>query len=313
MIVTVTINTTTDLVVFVPSFGMNRTIRATRTLNSMGGKPADASYVLGEIGIPSLALGCIAGPPGERLKTMLHSHGVTTDFITVNGETRVNVVIVAEDGSGQATITTDTLGITTEHIELLHQRYVAALNNGASCVVIGGTLPSSVDPTVYARFIRTARERQIPVIFDADEPNLSAGLKSSPTFVKPNKDELGHHLGTTVESLEQAYQAGRELYARYGSSPIITLGGEGALAVLPDRAYFIPPLKVEVVSANGAGDAVLAGLAASLERQQPVEEGLRLGVAAATAVVLMPGTAECHRGDVERFLPQVQLVPYPFS
>jgi hypothetical protein len=25
----------------------------------------------------------------------------------------------------------------------------------------------------------------------------------------------------------------------------------------------------------------------------------------------MPGTADCHRADVERFLPQVQLIPYP--
>src|SRR5262249_11843487 len=92
-----------------------------------------------------------------------------------------------------------------------------------------------------------------------------------------------------------------------GTAPIMTFGGEGALAVLPGKAYRIPPLKIEVVSAAGAGDAVLAGVAASIERRQPIEEGLRLGIAAAAAVCLMPGTADCRREDVERFLPQVAL------
>jgi fructose-1-phosphate kinase PfkB-like protein len=78
---------------------------------------------------------------------------------------------------------------------------------------------------------------------------------------------------------------------------------------LPDRVYRIPPLKVEVVSAAGAGDAVLAGLAASIERKQPIEEGLRLGFGAATAVTLLPGTADCRKDDVERLSAQIELLP----
>jgi fructose-1-phosphate kinase PfkB-like protein len=83
------------------------------------------------------------------------------------------------------------------------------------------------------------------------------------------------------------------------------------LAVLPDRAYRIPPLKVDVVSAAGAGDAVLAGITASVFRHQPIEEGLRLGFAAATAVLMQPGTADCRRVDVEAFMPQIELIPHP--
>jgi 6-phosphofructokinase 2 len=67
---------------------------------------------------------------------------------------------------------------------------------------------------------------------------------------------------------------------------------------------------VPVVSAAGAGDAVLAGLAASIERGQPIEDGLRLGIAAAAAVCMMPGTGDCRAEDVWRLLPQVELQPY---
>jgi 1-phosphofructokinase family hexose kinase len=308
MIVTVTANTTIDHTVFVASIEMNHTVRAKQSVFSMGGKPTDASFILGEIGIPSLALGLAAGAIGTKIESMLHARGVTTDFIEVGGESRINMVIITDDG-GHATITTSSLEVRPEHIAALRARYQAALDQ-ASCVVLGGTLPKAMQPSFYTEFIGIARARDIPVIFDADEPNLSAGLQARPSYVKPNRDELARLTNLPVDTLDAAYRAGRTILEKHSAGPIITLGAEGALAVLPDRAYFIPPIKVEVVSPAGAGDAVLAGLAASIERKQPIEEGLRLGVAAATAVLLMPGTADCRREDVERFLPQVELIPY---
>jgi hypothetical protein len=37
----------------------------------------------------------------------------------------------------------------------------------------------------------------------------------------------------------------------------------------------------------------------------------RQGFACATAVLLRPGTAECTRADIEHFLPQIELIPFP--
>lgn len=310
MIVTVTANTTLDNTVVVPYFEKNRTIRASHTVHSLGGKPTDASWILGENGIPSLALGFAAGAIGKKIETMLQARGVTTDFIWVGGESRINTVIIGEDGGWSTTITTLSLEVTAQHVETLRQQYIAALK-GATCVVIGGTLPAAMQPSFYTEFIGLARDRGVPVIFDAAEPNLSAGLAARPNYVKPNHDELAAWAGRPVTNVETAYEVGRELQAKHGASPIITLGKQGGLAVLPDRAYFIPPLKVDVVSASGAGDGVLAGLAAAVSRGQPIEEGLRLAFAMATAVCLQLGTADCRRADVERFVPQIELVPYP--
>jgi tagatose 6-phosphate kinase len=288
---------------------MNRTIRATDTVQSMGGKPTDASWILGEMGIPSVALGFAAGATGKKVEAMLQAKGVQTDFDWVDGETRTNVVIVVE-GRGQTTITTTTMQITPEQIETLRRHYLRLLDQ-AAVVVIGGTLPKGMEPSFYTEFIQHACDRSIPVIFDAAEPNLSAGLKARPTFIKPNRDELEGLTGQKIDSLDAAYRAGRQILEQFGVSPVITLGEDGGLAVLPDCAYRIPPLRVKVVSPSGAGDGVLAGLAASIERGQPIEDGLRLGFAAATAVCLLPGTADCRRADVERFLPEIELISYP--
>jgi len=310
MIVTVTPNTTIDQTLFVPTFPKNKTIRATHTIQSMGGKPTDAAWIMGKIGIPSLALGFKAGSLGVLKETMLHAHGVETDFIPVGGSTRLNTVIISADDGAHSTITTSTLEVTDEQIDALKQQFESKLDE-ATCVITGGTLPKAVPPSFYTDIIGMARKRDIPVIFDADEPNLSAGLQSRPSYIKPNRDELSALVGRTIKTLDEAYQAGREIIDRYGTQPIITLGGEGALAVLTDTAYRIPPIDVEVVSPAGAGDGVLAGLATSIYRGQPIEAGLKQGVAFATAVLLQAGTAAYEVADMERFLPQVELIAYP--
>ncbi len=308
MIITVTANTSLDHILFVPSFALNQTIRASQVVQSMGGKPTDAAWILGELGIPSLALGFAAGRVGRQIEALLHERNVRTDFIWVEGESRRNVVIISEDGAGQSTITAASLIVSQAHLDTLRRQYQEALKE-ATCVILGGSLPVGMNATFSTDFIRLARERHIPVIFDAGEPHLTAGLQASPTYVKPNQDELEQITGHAITSLETAYQAGRELQAQYKTSPIVTLGAQGGLAILPDRAYHIPALAVDIVNTAGAGDGVLAGLAASVAQGQPIEEGLRLGFAAAAAVLLTPGTADCRRADVERLYHQIELNP----
>jgi 1-phosphofructokinase family hexose kinase len=310
MIVTVTPNTAIDRTLFVPSFALGQTIRASRIAMGMGGKPTDASYVLGALGIPNLALGFAAGLAGQQMEQMLHAFGVTTDFTPVDGETRVNTLIVDESAGQQSTITVSTLKVRAEHIAQLRERYRRALET-ASCVILGGALPDGAHPSLFAELIADAKNASVPVVFDASPPGLRAGLEAGPDYAKPNRSELTTLVGNPANTAQAIYDSARAIYTQYGTACIVTLGKDGALAVLPDRSYFIPPLQVEVVSSAGAGDAILAGLAAALSRGEPIEQGLRLGFAAAGAVLLTPETALCHASDVDRLLPQVELRPYP--
>lgn len=309
MIVSLTPNTTLDLTVFVPALVTNTTIRASRTYHSMGGKPTDAAWILGRMGLGSLALGLAAGAVGEKVKAMLAEFGVTTDFIEVGGETRINTVIIDEASGEHTTITTASMIVEPPHVEALLARYKAALPS-ASVVVTGGSLPPGMSPGFYVDAIELARAHDVPVIFDAAEPNLSAGLEARPTLIKPNEHELSALVGRKLRTDRELYEAGGEILERYGTQVVITMGKDGALALLKDRSYRIPPIAVEVSSPAGAGDAVLAGLAQALHHNTRLEEGLRLGIAAAAAVCLQPGTAAYDVADLERFLPQVELIPF---
>ena len=310
MIVSLTPNTTLDLTVFIPKFVANTTIRATRTYHSMGGKPTDAAWILGRMGVGSLALGLAAGAVGEKVKSMLEDFGVETDFVAVDGETRINTVIMDEATGEHTTITTASMSVADGHLDTLRGRYIQALKS-ASVVITGGSLPLGMSPEYYAEAIQLAQAQQVPVIFDAAQPNLEAGLTARPTYIKPNRHELTVLVGRELPTIEAVYSAGQAIFNRYGTQPIITLGADGALAILKDRSYRIPAIPVEVSSPAGAGDAVLAGLAHAIHHGKRIEAGLRLGIAAATAVCLQPGTAAYDVADMQGFLPQVELIPYP--
>ena len=310
MILTLTPNTTLDLTVFVARLATNTTIRATRTVHSMGGKPTDASFILGKMGAGSLALGLAAGVIGDKVEAMLRAEGATVDFVPASGETRINTVIIDEHTGEHTTITSASMQVTAAQLAELKARYIRALDQ-ATIVILGGSLPAGVQPEFYAEAIDLARERDLPVIFDAAPPNLNAGLEARPSFIKPNEHELSALCGRKLRTLDELHQAGSEILARTGTQVIITMGKDGALAILEDRSYRIPPIPVELSSPAGAGDAVLAGLARALHHGQPLEEGLRLGIATATAVCLQPGTADYDVADMRRFLPLVELIPYP--
>jgi 1-phosphofructokinase family hexose kinase len=309
MIVTVNPNTCIDRTLVVPEFVLNKTIRASKFALGMGGKAADASWILGEFGIPSLALGFAAGSAGRQMEQMLKDRGAKTDFTWAEGETRIHTIIVMEDGSGQSTFAVPTLVVKPEHIQDLETRFDHALKH-ASCVVIGGTLPPDVPQELYTRLVARAREKGVPVALDASGSALLAGLQGLPTIIKPNRTELEELVGHPLKSMGEIYTAGKLIQSRYGCSLVITLGEMGSLAILPDKTYQIPVLPVEVVSTAGAGDGMLAGLSAALAGGWPLEEGLRLGTAMAGAVCMQLATADCRKTDIENLLPRVQLIPY---
>ncbi len=307
MIVTVTPNTGLDQTLFIPSFVLNRTIRASQSYLGIGSKGADASWILGKWGVPSLALGFAAGPVGHMMVEMLHERAVQTDFTWVDGSTRWNIIIVYEDGSGQSTITSPTLQVASEHLADFQERFERCLP-GATCLVLAGTTPPGVPADFYPNLIRQTRAAGVPVILDSSGPTLHAGLEAGPTLVKPNQPELEELLGEKAGSPQEVYRLACDLHDRYTVNVVATLGSDGAYAVFDDAHYWLPAPQVRPVSTAGAGDAVIAGLAAAIGEQQPLVQGLRLGFALATASLLTPITADFDLEAARRFYDEIEIV-----
>ena len=307
MIITLTPNTGIDHTLRVSSFHLNQTIRAADSAWGMGGKATDVSWILGKLGVPTRALGFAAGPNGLRMDSMLHERGVETDFIWVEGETRLNTVLVVS-GEGQSTITTSSLEVSPKHLSEFAARYEKALES-ATCVVMGGSLPSGVPVHFYRDAIVQAHARAVPVIFDSSGPSLAEGIKGRPDLIKPNQAELYDLLGYTPSSRQEVQQATQELCEQFGVSVIVTLGGEGAIAVVHEDSYFVHPMPVNVVSSAGAGDGVLAGMALAFDRKESLVYGLQHGFALAGAILLTLATADFRIEDYQELLSQIKITP----
>jgi 1-phosphofructokinase len=307
MIITLTPNTGIDHTLQLSSFQLNSTIRAVDSAWGMGGKATDVSWILGRLGIPNRALGFAAGQNGLRMEKMLQERGVETNFVWVEGESRLNTVIVVA-GRGQSTITTSSLQVSPEHLSQFTVCYQKALE-GASCVVMGGSLPNGVPLEFYSEAITQAHIQGVPVIFDSSGPSLLAGMKSRPDLIKPNLAELKDLLGEVPTSQQEAQQAVRKLHEKFGANVILTLGAEGAIAVFEKGSYFIHPLSLRVLSSAGAGDGVLAGMALAYERGKPLEYGLQHGFALAGAVLQTLATADFLMEDYQELLPQIRIEP----
>lgn len=307
MIITLTPNTGIDHTVQVASFQLNSTIRASASAWGMGGKATDVSWILGKLGVPTRALGFAAGANGLRMDQMLRERGVETDFVWVDGETRLNTVLVVP-GQGQSTITTSSLSVSKAHLLEFSARYQKSLE-GASCVVMGGSLPSGVPLEFYEESIAQAHAYGAPVIFDSSGPFLAAGVKSKPDLIKPNLAELGDLLGTLPVSREELQQAAVTYHQKYGSNVIVTLGAEGAIAVFADGSYFIHPLSIPVKSSAGAGDGVLAGMALAYLRKEPLPYGLQHGFALAGAILKTLATADFLVEEYQEFLARIRITP----
>lgn len=308
MILTVTLNTGLDHTLFLDSLRLGYTQKVSSSMISMAGKPADASWVLSTLGIPNLATGFAAGELGKQMESMLRKRGAETDFLWVGGESRLNTVIVVAGDSQQTTLTTETLQITPADVSAFHQK-LAGLLPGVQAVIVGGSIPRQLSPEVYRDIVAAAVAQGVPVVLDASGANLACGLAGRPTVIKPNQQELEGFVGRALPKPADVLAGARELRARYQVAVVATLGQDGAFAVLKSGDYYIPALQVPVVSAAGAGDATVAGLANALANGQPLEEGVRLGLAAAAAVLMQPGTADCRPEDVARLLPQIDLRP----
>jgi ribokinase len=89
---------------------------------------------------------------------------------------------------------------------------------------------------------------------------------------------------------------------RRPAAVVVTLGAAGA-RILPS-GHTLPALPADVVDTTGAGDCLTGALAAGLAEGQPLEQAVRLGLAAASICVERPGCqpAMPARDEVERRL-----------
>ncbi len=306
MIATLTLNPAVDRAVYLKNLKVDAVNRADGSVTHAGGKGINVSRALTALGVPTRAFGLAGGRTGEQLRGLLSDEGIVHTLTETAAETRVNLKL-NDTAAGRFTDINEAGGpVTEDELAALMDGLLGALSAG-DVLVLSGSVPRGISSEVYRELILRCRGLGVRCLLDCDGEALRAGVRAAPMCIKPNREELEGLCGRRLPALSDIAEVCRELIAGGLGMVLVSLGGEGAVAVSADDALYAPALKVPVNSTVGAGDTFLAGFLASLHHGEPMERGLVRAVAASAAKVQLSGTAMPDRAAMERLIPEVRV------
>jgi D-beta-D-heptose 7-phosphate kinase/D-beta-D-heptose 1-phosphate adenosyltransferase len=167
---------------------------------------------------------------------------------------------------------------------------VEPMLNKVHAVVISDYAKGVVSRELCERVILHARAMSVPVLVDPKSPDF--GLYSGATMVCPNLQELGRATGVGVEDLPGLFAAAEAQRREHELTYLAVTMSEQGIRLLSDAGSYRSPTQArEVYDVSGAGDTVIAALAAGLAAKLRVETAVDLANLAAGIVVGKVGTA----------------------
>ncbi|MBN9427998.1 MAG: D-glycero-beta-D-manno-heptose-7-phosphate kinase [Burkholderiales bacterium] len=260
-------------------------VRVSRSDERLGGA-ANVAFNAATLGARVALVGVVgADEPGDRIETLARAHGID--------------VQLARDPELPTTIKLRVIGRQQQLLRIDFERRPDAQVLARKLDAVR-TLAGAADVLVLSDYgkgalaqieaiIALARERALPVIVDpkGDDYQRYAGA----TVLTPNRAELREVVGSwrdEADLTERAQQLRRSLDVRY---LLLTRSEEGMTLFADDGELHVPAQAREVFDVSGAGDTVVAVLAAMLGAGQPVADAVRLANRAGGIVVGKLGTA----------------------
>ena len=278
MIYTVTLNPSIDYIVRLDTVEVGQVNRMESDDKYAGGKGINVSRMLKRLAIDNTATGFIGGFTGRFITEELEKEGISTAFVPVSQDTRINVKVKADqeteiNGAGPV--------ISEQELEVLKAQL--AHLTADDVVVFAGSAPSNLGNQVYKELLPIAKEAGAAIVCDFEGQTLLDSLGYQPLLVKPNNHELEAIFDVTLKTLDDIETYARKILEMGAQNALISMAGDGALLVTENAAYFAKPIKGQVKNSVGAGDSMVAGFTGELVKSGDALEALKWGVACGTA------------------------------
>jgi D-beta-D-heptose 7-phosphate kinase/D-beta-D-heptose 1-phosphate adenosyltransferase len=231
------------------------------------------------------------GDDGERRelaalleKAGIDTVGVVTGTLPTISKTRIvgrtQQLLRLDIESREAVPQLESEWLTERAVELVGKSHAVILSDYAK-----GALTTAL----CQRVIRAARAKGVPVLADPKTRDFSK--YTGATTVCPNLGELSLATGVAAHETEPMLQAAQRLLAEHEIGFLtVTMSEKGIRVLSPEGSFHSPARAQEVFDVSGAGDTVIATLAASLAGGLRRETAVELANLAAGIVVGKVGT-----------------------
>lgn len=181
------------------------------------------------------------------------------------------------------------------------QQSAVELVSKVHAVILSDYAKGALTQPLCEAVIRAARDLNIPILVDPKTPDFSK--YSGATTVCPNLSELSTATGVPAHHTAELLAAARGLLLEHGFDfLIVTMSEKGITVMQPEGSYHSPARAREVFDVSGAGDTVIATLAASLAGGLKIITAVELANAAAGIVVGKVGTIPIAANELVSFM-----------
>lgn len=173
-------------------------------------------------------------------------------------------------------------------LERLEER-VLGLVSKVHAVILSDYAKGALTPALCQKIIRSARTANIPVLADPKTPDFSK--YAGATTICPNLGELAIATGLASSQYEPLLAAARQQLIQHDLQFVtVTMSEKGITLLERETTYHSPARAREVFDVSGAGDTVIATLAAGLAGGLAATSAVDLANLAAGIVVAKVGT-----------------------
>jgi 1-phosphofructokinase len=303
---TVTLNPAIDQTVTLDRLIPGNVHRAHAVRQDAGGKGVNVASCLANWNLGVVAHGLLGTDNAAPFDQLFKTKAIDDRFIRIAGSTRVNLKLVDKDGTTD--INLDGIAVDESRVDMVISTLCAAVQAG-DLVVLSGSVPPGCFHDIYAVLVKRLRAMGCRVLLDTSGLPLKHALEADvlPNVIKPNRDELAAWVGHAFADRAALIETAHQLLERGVELVVISMGEEGAL-FLSDEGMVSTRMSLGgVTSTVGAGDAMVAGIAAGFDEDAGLERLARLATAFAGGKLGMVGPNLPARGAVEALAAEVSV------
>ena len=272
-----------------------------------GGQGFWIARMIRSLGTHVVCCGSFGGETGLVVRTLMEREGVEVRAVRVAGDNAIQL----DDRRGGAS----TLLVATAPHELtrheLDELYGAMVVRGlaADVSVLAGSTSAGGAPSadVYRRLCADLRANDGVVVADVSGKEIEAVLRGGVTVLKVSEEDLLSAGMIEAPSRERVVDAVERMCDAGTRAIVVSRAEQPAIAALHGEIVEVDAPRLEPLEPRGAGDAMTAGIAATLASGHGLDEALRVGCAAGALNVARRGFGSGHPAEISAMAAQVRL------
>lgn len=268
------------------------------------GGAANVAANLSGLGLPTQIIGCFGeDETGKILKRIISDSDISIDNAMTSAsrptvsKTRVmsgnQQIVRIDDESGAA--------FNTEENKQLLANIAKALDAKPAMVILSDYAKGVLSDSTCKTIIKNCKALNIPVI--ADPKGLDYSKYKGAYTLTPNKKETSEACGVDINETDALLKAAEQLKKSLDLDFLAVTRGEEGISLIDDKEIqHIPATAKKVFDVSGAGDTVIATLAAGLVHGLNPHDALQLANIAAGIVVGKVGTVPVTQAELLKAL-----------